>query len=436
MVDWRAMAREPVAVDYMGVGGAPSSISGGHEERVSLVRPIPSVPNNGGGHFRRSPAPEGGPHSSPFEQHDPDQKSWKRASFLARFQSEEDNSRRVIICPNKERESTDGHLNDHPQSSSQWNNSESKSHTHHPQSQKVAAMYASHHHLLRGIQNGDAWTSPLKDEVQRGAQPLDHAMQPHLSSNQGRFESPMPFGGHRLGSVESGAAVARKKPPFQYPFQAGNLPRPGGPCKQPRTAQLTIFYAGMVNLYDDVPVDKAQAIMLFAGSESTWSSNLMDPPQAGSVASGRTFSAPTTVPLSTPGPPAPQALTTSASGPPSSVLPGMVFSNLRQPSTTNVELPQARKASLARFLEKRKDRVKKDPVKEGDATPFGNSPDPSIGKPPTWSPSPSPSVSRCMDHGSSPGRLEHQSGTSSGNEQNSPCNSRPPQSPPSQGVAE
>lgn len=32
--------------------------------------------------------------------------------------------------------------------------------------------------------------------------------------------------------------------------------RPGGSGKQPRTAQLTIFYAGMVNVYDEVPFDK------------------------------------------------------------------------------------------------------------------------------------------------------------------------------------
>ncbi|XP_030539228.1 protein TIFY 10b-like [Rhodamnia argentea] len=34
------------------------------------------------------------------------------------------------------------------------------------------------------------------------------------------------------------------------------------------TSQLTIFYAGTVNVYNDVPVDKAQAIMLLAGESS------------------------------------------------------------------------------------------------------------------------------------------------------------------------
>ncbi|OMO92273.1 Tify [Corchorus olitorius] len=33
-------------------------------------------------------------------------------------------------------------------------------------------------------------------------------------------------------------------------------------------AQLTIFYAGVINVYDDVPSDKAQAIMLLAGESS------------------------------------------------------------------------------------------------------------------------------------------------------------------------
>eukprot|EP00257_Ricinus_communis_P027007 XP_025014421.1 uncharacterized protein LOC112536076 [Ricinus communis] len=35
--------------------------------------------------------------------------------------------------------------------------------------------------------------------------------------------------------------------------------------KSSSTAQLTIFYAGEVNVYDNIPADKAQAIMLLAG---------------------------------------------------------------------------------------------------------------------------------------------------------------------------
>lgn len=63
------MAGEPVAVDYMGVGGAPTSSPDGTEERVRLVRPIPTVPDNRAGNFRISPAPEGGRDNSPFVHH-------------------------------------------------------------------------------------------------------------------------------------------------------------------------------------------------------------------------------------------------------------------------------------------------------------------------------------------------------------------------------
>ncbi|KAK6240446.1 Tify domain - like 4 [Theobroma cacao] len=52
---------------------------------------------------------------------------------------------------------------------------------------------------------------------------------------------------------------------------------PGIRCDEIRTsstgvvsskAQLTIFYAGVINVYDNVPTDKAQAIMLLAGESS------------------------------------------------------------------------------------------------------------------------------------------------------------------------
>jgi hypothetical protein len=229
-------------------------------------------------------------------------------------------------------------------------------------------------------------------------------------------------------------------------------------------------------------VMQAQAIMLLAGSGNTWSSNYMNPPASGAPA--RPFSAPMAVPQSTPstpGSPAPQAPTTSAAVPPRPVVPGVVFSNARtapiQNGTTSspsffhdylslefklfsgfeavlsmmftwrwlwwcaVELPQARKASLARFLEKRKDRVRKVPVKEeGDASPSRDrSPGPSVGKPATRSrsasPSPSPAAAAAVqDHRSSPAGPRHQAGASSCSEPGSPT--RPPGTPPRRSVSE
>lgn len=76
--------------------------------------------------------------------------------------------------------------------------------------------------------------------------------------------------------------------------------------------------------------------MLLAGSGNTWSSTNMSRP--GSVAPGRPFPAPAAVPQpapSTPGSPAPPAPTTSATVPPRPMVPGVVFSNVRQAPINN-----------------------------------------------------------------------------------------------------
>ncbi|XP_059289568.1 protein TIFY 10A-like [Lycium ferocissimum] len=97
---------------------------------------------------------------------------------------------------------------------------------------------------------------------------------------------------------------------------------------EPEKAQMTIFYAGQVIVFNDFPADKAKEIMLMASASTTnnalnqinnFPCAMVPPKQAESV-----------VDLVTP----------------------------QMPSQSSVsDLPIARRASLTRFLEKRKDRL-------------------------------------------------------------------------------
>ncbi|XP_010256256.1 PREDICTED: protein TIFY 3-like [Nelumbo nucifera] len=80
-------------------------------------------------------------------------------------------------------------------------------------------------------------------------------------------------------------------------------------------AQLTIFYSGLIYVFDDVPLDKAQAIMLLAGESS--SPNLI------------------------------KAQTSAKLG--TAALPSSNFAS--------IHIPIARKHSLQQFLEKRRNRI-------------------------------------------------------------------------------
>ncbi|KAK7363325.1 hypothetical protein VNO77_05464 [Canavalia gladiata] len=91
---------------------------------------------------------------------------------------------------------------------------------------------------------------------------------------------------------------------------------------EPKAAQLTIFYAGQVVVFDDFPADKVEEIMTLANKGISQSQN-------------------------------PSACAYTHSHP--SVVPNIVPQAPSRPIVG--DLPIARKASLHRFLEKRKDRI-------------------------------------------------------------------------------
>nr|QTY21848.1 putative jasmonate ZIM domain protein 1 [Calohypnum plumiforme] len=446
--------REPVAMDFMGVGPAAAAgrngswrsseaAAAGGEPGGLLVRPIPN-----GVHARKSPEDGGSTITHAFASSGNNLHGLRKQPWSRRFQSEEGYA---AVSPKRERASPD--VTPDVQAHYLSDNSAPASPSHHnpgefwrmqqpqPQARKNQTTYAGH------LQAGAPRTSPFRDEASQRGDQADPENQPRPPSSQGTFGSPTPSQFQANGAE----AMAYKKPPFHnYPSQAGNVhgqavarPASGGgkqQQQQPSTTQLTIFYAGMVNVYNDVPFDKAQAIMLLAGSGNSWSSNYMSPPVVSGAAAGRNpflkspMSAPQSTP-STPGSPTASPQVPTAGGhPPRS---GVIFSNVRQPPITNVELPQARKASLARFLEKRKDRTRKPPLNEDVESASASrdkSPGPSTSQPSTRSPSPSPAVQDQHHRASSrapSGAPSAQPRRDQGSEPNSPP-TKPPSTPPRQ----
>ncbi|KAI8565325.1 hypothetical protein RHMOL_Rhmol03G0250300 [Rhododendron molle] len=113
-----------------------------------------------------------------------------------------------------------------------------------------------------------------------------------------------------------------------------------GNKSEPRTAQMTIFYGGQVIVFNDFPADKAKEIMLLAsnGSSHNLSTYASTPVQ-------KPMEPTNMVPTN------PSIL--------SDIGTNMVPERIQRPPQPIVaDLPKiARKASLTRFLEKRKDRI-------------------------------------------------------------------------------
>lgn len=176
----------------------------------------------------------------------------------------------------------------------------------------------------------------------RSAEDLRNITKDHLLDHSGMTNTEVASTLVRQHSVEEGHKTAHL-----FARSHSNV------GKHPRTAQLTVFYAGMVNVYDDVPLDKAEAIMVLAGRPRTWASSNDTNVLSGSCATECGVPASTAMNQPVSRAESPSQLTTRTACVPN--VPRL------KTIATKAELPQARKASLARFLERRKEKVRAGP---------------------------------------------------------------------------
>lgn len=161
-----------------------------------------------------------------------------------------------------------------------------------------------------------------------------------------------------LPGAEAEEAERRKETMELFPQSAGfgvKADAAREPEKKDKSQQLTIFYGGKVLVFDDFPADKAKDLMQLASKSNPMVQNVGLPQP----------SAPATVTDNT--------KVHKAMPAPVSSLPVAQAADAQKPARTNAsDMPIARKASLHRFLEKRKDRLNaKTPYQTSpaDATP-------------------------------------------------------------------
>ncbi|CAL9079633.1 unnamed protein product, partial [Musa textilis] len=190
-------------------------------------------------------------------------------------------------------------------------------------------------------------------------------------------ESPPPapkVGGSGSQPLAKEPSPYRRRNPIPPPYSAGNptcqtpiagadLPHPPEKrCPSPRltaevpVGQMTIFYDGMVNVYDGVSADQARSIMELAASPVCFD----DPTGSFSPARPPAFRFPPGLPRPAPVPAAPPFVGTFPISPAGTMIHRVAdgLEDRRVPRETEPEGSTSRKASLQRYLEKRKDRFK------------------------------------------------------------------------------
>ncbi|PRQ47146.1 putative transcription factor TIFY family [Rosa chinensis] len=125
------------------------------------------------------------------------------------------------------------------------------------------------------------------------------------------------------------------------------------PARSP--AQLTIFYAGSVSVFDAVTAEKVRELLIAAAAAAAAADKVIDVNNSGNSC-----------------PPSPQIQTGSSSLQNSSTAPGSPVVQLYPDQKSSIcklqaEFPIARRHSLQRFLEKRRDRL-------GSKSPYPTSP--------------------------------------------------------------
>uniref|UniRef100_A0A1D1YVR1 Protein TIFY n=1 Tax=Anthurium amnicola TaxID=1678845 RepID=A0A1D1YVR1_9ARAE len=122
--------------------------------------------------------------------------------------------------------------------------------------------------------------------------------------------------------------------------------------REPQRAQMTVFYGGKVVVFDNFPADKARELMTMAGRgcpapAQRLRAEQQTPPQQRPPPAQHNPT-PTTAPASTSDAKSAAAVPTPAVAPPQTP---------SRPAASRADLPIARRVSLHRFLEKRKDRI-------------------------------------------------------------------------------